>query len=390
MAVRAVHLVKDMCGSPGGHAYGVAADWVHDDDDEPLRWSSATDTTDRLRGGGMGVSSSLPGERGRDLARQGNYLDHPPRNAARRRRFAVAPYPGPVSHLHLTPTFYPALVFPFSLIRTISISISSTHTMSSAPIRQPRGPPPVSAANAFPPGGPSAGPPPPDAESLLRRNKTVATPRSGPPPPVYHTATDREAHRRSFGGVAAGSSIGMGSGAAGSVGVNGVNVAGGGGGGPTPAPVPGSASAHEQQSSGGSSFGGGVPPSRFRSGSFSGLGGVPSIVPSGHAGVVGVVGGVGVGGVGVGGVGVGDVGGVGSGLVRRQSARDAYASRVAAPAAEETLIETEAADEHDTSATERGTWGKGLARQSSLPSRRCEYMSKLLLRNHCAGPCNTR
>jgi hypothetical protein len=56
-------------------------------------------------------------------------------------------------------------------------------------------------------------------------------------------------------------------------------------------------------------------------------------------------------------------------LTRRPSGRD---FRATVPT-EETLLETESWDEHASAATERGTWGKGLGRQSSLPSRRREF-----------------
>lgn len=79
------------------------------------------------------------------------------------------------------------------------------------------------------------------------------------------------------------------------------------------------------------------------------------------------------------------VGVVGGALARRTSGRD-FRPSAAVGGAEETLIETHAEAENDYSsgATERGTWGKGLARQSSLPSRRRESFC-LFPRHVCAS-----
>lgn len=73
--------------------------------------------------------------------------------------------------------------------------------MASTPIRQPRGPPSVTGGTASP------GPPPPDAESILRRNKTVAHPHSTDQVGFNGTGEDAgiptpmqaHPHRRSFG-----------------------------------------------------------------------------------------------------------------------------------------------------------------------------------------------
>lgn len=73
--------------------------------------------------------------------------------------------------------------------------------MASAPIRQPRGPPSVG-------GAASPGPPQADAESILRRNKTVANPRSTDQSVGFNgtgedtavpTPVQAHPHRRSFG-----------------------------------------------------------------------------------------------------------------------------------------------------------------------------------------------
>lgn len=192
--------------------------------------------------------------------------------------------------------------------------------MSSTPIRQPRGPP----SSAFPPGAApppapsssssstvSAGPPAPDAESLLRRNKTLANPRSGNTPQQPAFTPSPADQRRSvavFSPAAAASLAAA----------------------PQAAPAPNNNNSNDP---------------RYRSGSFSGLTGsaVPPVVQM-------------------------QISQVDAGLVRRRSGRE-FAQHTRT---EETLLETELAEEYDSTATERGTWGKakGLSRQSSLPSRR--------------------
>ncbi|GMK53698.1 hypothetical protein CspeluHIS016_0102840 [Cutaneotrichosporon spelunceum] len=177
--------------------------------------------------------------------------------------------------------------------------------MASAPIRQPRGPPSsagpypgASAAAGVGAGHASSGPPMADSESLLRRNKTVATAaraaqaatRSADSAGASATssAADAAAYRRSLG--------------------------------------PTTLEAYQRQ---------------LRSGSFSGVAPSPQLAAVGSSGD--------------------------SGLVRRTSGRGDYASR-GGETTEETLIEAEGLD--DVPSTEPGNWYKGLARQSSLPSRR--------------------
>lgn len=202
--------------------------------------------------------------------------------------------------------------------------------MASAPIRQPRGPPSSAGVYAPTPGAPSAtassqpasqstasgvgghaspGPPMPDAESLLRRNKTVATaarasqaapaasgPSTSSTAGFNASSGDAAAYRRSLGAT--------------------------------------TVEAYARQ---------------LRSGSFSGLGpGAGFSVVSGQS----------------------TLGSVDGGLVRRTSGRSDFASR-GGQTTEETLIEA-AEGAEEPSATEPGNWYKGLARQSSLPSRRRE------------------
>lgn len=84
---------------------------------------------------------------------------------------------------------------------------------------------------------------------------------------------------------------------------------------------------------------------QVRSGSFSGMAASPQLAAVGSSGD--------------------------GGLVRRTSGRGDFASR-GGQTTEETLIEAEGLDE--VPSTEPGNWYKGLSRQSSLPSRRREFI----------------
>lgn len=192
--------------------------------------------------------------------------------------------------------------------------------MSSAPIRQPRGPPSTVA------GAGQQGPPQADAEALLRRNKTVATSkhqeRFQPSTGVARTGSLSGPHGRSYGF----SSMSPG---------------------PSPSLSSSLSSSSGMPSNVGSGMGSSMPPAIGSIGSGMGSGGM-------GMGMMGNATGMNMG---------------MDGLVRRGSERYRAA---AAPSQEETLVE---ADEGQPD--RGGTWGKsgGLTRQSSLPSRRCESLS---------------
>jgi hypothetical protein len=59
-----------------------------------------------------------------------------------------------------------------------------------------------------------------------------------------------------------------------------------------------------------------------------------------------------------------------AGLVRKGSGRDAVRP-------EEAVVEDEGFDENEYAESGNDGFAKGLSRQSSLPSRRCEYLSLL-------------